>query len=441
MAKIIGLPKLSPTMEEGTLVRWVKNEGDAIAVDDLIAEVETDKATMEFRSFDQGVLLKQLAPEGATLQPDQPVAIFGKQGEDISALLKQAGGEAAPEKPKTAQAKPEPKQAPVEADDQEEPEQEQPERVMGRVLASPVVRKIAREKDIDLANVRGSGPNGRVIKRDVDGSEATTDARQGLPGQALRGPSAPPPARKPTPAAPPPPAAPPQASEGDRTEKLSQMRKAIARRLTESKREVPHFYLTIDVDASALVQLRADFNKRLEPSGEKISLNDLIIKAVAVALRRMPQVNVSYAGDSVIFHEHVNISVAVAIADGLVTPVIRDADRLGALAISQAVKELAGRAKTKKLKPEEMQGGTFSISNLGMFGIDEFAAVINPPEGGILAVGAVRDEAVVKDGNVVAGKRMALTMSCDHRVVDGALGAEWLRLLRTLLEAPIAMLL
>jgi pyruvate dehydrogenase E2 component (dihydrolipoamide acetyltransferase) len=303
------------------------------------------------------------------------------------------------------------------------------------------VRKIASEKDIDLANVRGSGPNGRVIKRDVDGSEATTDARQGLPGQALRGPSAPPPARKPTPAAPPPPAAPPQASEGDRTEKLSQMRKAIARRLTESKREVPHFYLTIDVDASALVQLRADFNKRLEPSGEKISLNDLIIKAVAVALRRMPQVNVSYAGDSVIFHEHVNISVAVAIADGLVTPVIRDADRLGALAISQAVKELAGRAKTKKLKPEEMQGGTFSISNLGMFGIDEFAAVINPPEGGILAVGAVRDEAVVKDGNVVAGKRMALTMSCDHRVVDGALGAEWLRLLRTLLEAPIAMLL
>jgi pyruvate dehydrogenase E2 component (dihydrolipoamide acetyltransferase) len=448
VAKIIGLPKLSPTMEEGTLVRWVKNEGDQIAIDDLIAEVETDKATMEFRSFDAGVLLKQLAPEGATLQPDQPVAIFGKAGDDISDLLKQAGagGAEAKSEPKQDEPKkdepkePEAKQGPAE--EEEEPQEDEaeppPERVSGRVLASPVVRKIAREKDIDLAQVRGSGPNGRVIKRDVDG-----DARQGLPGQPLRGPSAPPPARK---AAPPPAQAPTptvtvQAAEGDRTEKLSQMRRTIARRLTESKRDVPHFYLTVDVDAEPLVNLRADFNKRLEAQGEKISLNDLLIKAVAVALRRLPQVNVSYAGDSAIFHDHVNISVAVAIPDGLVTPVIRDADRLGALAISQQVRELAGRAKNKKLKPEEMQGGTFSISNLGMFGIDEFAAVINPPEGGILAVGAVRDEPVVKNGAVVPGKRLALTMSCDHRVVDGALGAEWLKLLRTLLEAPLDMLL
>ncbi len=451
MAKIIGLPKLSPTMEEGTLVRWVKNEGDQVAVDDLIAEVETDKATMEFRSFDAGVLLKQLAPEGATLSPDQPVAIFGKEGDDISALLKQAGGAEAPakeEKKPEAKPKQEAKAEPPEAEEDEPREDERgeheppPERVGGRVLASPVVRKIAREKDIDLAQVRGSGPNGRVIKRDVDG-----DTRQGLPGQALRGPSAPPPARKP---ATPPPPAPAQApapvpaapaSEGDRTEKLSQMRKTIARRLTESKRDVPHFYLTIDVDAEPLSELRADFNERLAKQGEKISLNDLLIKAVATALRRMPKVNVSYAGDSVIYHDHVNISVAVAIPDGLVTPVIRDADRLGALAISQQVRELAGRAKDKKLKPEEMQGGTFSISNLGMFGIDSFSAVINPPEGGILAVGAVRDEPVVKHGAVVAGKRMALTMSCDHRVVDGALGAEWLKLLRTLLEAPLSMLL
>ncbi|HEX5657686.1 MAG TPA: dihydrolipoamide acetyltransferase family protein, partial [Polyangiales bacterium] len=328
---------------------------------------------------------------------------------------------------------------PDSSDDESEPP---PDRTQsGRVLASPVVRKIAREKDIDLASVRGSGPNGRVIKRDVDG-----DSRQGLPGQALRGPSAPPPARKAAPPAAAPTQAPTptvtiQAGDGDRTEKLSQMRKTIARRLTESKRDVPHFYLTIDVDAEPLVALRADFNKRLEAQGEKISLNDLLIKAVAVALRRLPQVNVSYAGDSVIFHDHVNISVAVAIPDGLVTPVIRDADRLGALAISQQVRELAGRAKNKKLKPEEMQGGTFSISNLGMFGIDAFSAVINPPEGGILAIGAVRDEPVVKDGAVVPGKRLALTMSCDHRVVDGALGAEWLKLLRTLLETPLSMLL
>jgi pyruvate dehydrogenase E2 component (dihydrolipoamide acetyltransferase) len=458
MAKIIGLPKLSPTMEEGTLVRWVKQEGEPIAVDDLIAEVETDKATMEFRSFDKGVLLKQLAPEGATLQPDQPVAIFGNEGEDISELLKQAGAgggevksETKPETPE-AKAKPDAKSAKQpEPEPDSDAEVAEPERVTGRIFASPVVRKLARENDIDLRQVQGSGPGGRVIKRDIDG----TDARVGLPGAALRGPSAPPPARKASPppaAAPPAPtqqapaqavpaAAAPQAGEGDRTEKLSQMRKTIARRLTESKREVPHFYLTIDVDAEPLVALRADFNRRLEASGDKISLNDLIIKACAVALRRMPRVNVSYAGDSLILHDHVNISVAVAVPDGLVTPVIRDADRLGAVAISQAVRELAGRAKNKKLKPEEMTGGTFSISNLGMFGIDEFSAVINPPEGAILAVGAVRDEPVVKAGAVVPGKRMALTMSCDHRVVDGALGAEWLKLLRSLLEAPIDMLL
>jgi pyruvate dehydrogenase E2 component (dihydrolipoamide acetyltransferase) len=450
MAKIIGLPKLSPTMEEGTLVRWVKNEGDPIEVDDLIAEVETDKATMEFRSFDQGVLLKQLAPEGSTLQPDQPVAIFGKAGDDISALLKQAGAGSTGAQAKEDKPAPEPDASEQDAASEGENSDEEsaPERTSGRVLASPVVRKIAREKDIDLAQVRGSGPNGRVIKRDVDGSDdGRQDARQGLPGQALRGPSAPPPARKPAPPAAPAQAPAPapvvtiQAGEGDRVEKLSPMRKTIARRLTESKREVPHFYLTIDIDAEPLTALRVAFNKRLEASGEKVSLNDLLIKAVAVALRRMPQVNVSYAGDSVIFHDHVNISVAVAIPDGLVTPVIRDADRLGALAISQQIRELAGRAKGKKLKPEEMQGGTFSISNLGMFGIDEFAAVINPPEGGILAVGAVRDEPVVKAGAVVPGKRMALTMSCDHRVVDGALGAEWLKLLRTLLEAPLEMLL
>jgi pyruvate dehydrogenase E2 component (dihydrolipoamide acetyltransferase) len=229
--------------------------------------------------------------------------------------------------------------------------------------------------------------------------------------------------------------------EGDRTEKLSQMRKTIARRLTESKREVPHFYLTIDVDAEPLVELRARFNSELSASGEKLSLNDFIIKAIASALRRMPRVNVSFAGDSQIFHEHVNISVAVAVPDGLVTPVIRDADRLGVIAISQAVRDLATRARAKKLKPEEMTGGTFSISNLGMYGIDAFSAVINPPEGAILAVGAVRDEPVVKHGAVVAGKKMALTMSCDHRVVDGALGAEWLKLLRSLLESPLNMLL
>jgi pyruvate dehydrogenase E2 component (dihydrolipoamide acetyltransferase) len=512
MAKIIGLPKLSPTMEEGTLVRWVKQEGDAVEVDDLIAEVETDKATMEFRSFDKGVLLKQLAAEGATLAPDQPVMIFGKPGDDISALLEQAGGGASASP--SDEGKPKPKQPPADAaqqgargqgkppqvksDDSDAPddteEGEAPaevgaeadaraaadasaregqapgktKRVEGRVLASPVVRKLARENDIDLTSVQGSGPNGRVIKRDVEGGQGgqSGQARVGLPGAALRGPSAPPPPLKGAKYAPPPSgssssaassassspaspstsaapsgAAPVAVGEGDRTEKLSSMRKTIARRLTESKREVPHFYLTIDIDAEPLVALRTMFNERLAKTGDKLSLNDFIIKACASALRRMPKVNVSFAGDSVIYHDGVHISVAVAIPDGLVTPVIRHADRLGVLAISQAVKELAGRAKEKKLKLEEMQGGTFSISNLGMYGIDEFSAVINPPEGAILAIGAVRDEPVIKAGAVVPGKRMALTMSCDHRVVDGALGAEWLKLLRTMLESPMTMLM
>jgi pyruvate dehydrogenase E2 component (dihydrolipoamide acetyltransferase) len=471
MAKIIGLPKLSPTMEEGTLVRWVKQEGDSIEVDDLIAEVETDKATMEFRSFDKGVLLKQLAPEGTTLAPEQPVAIFGNAGEDISALLDKAGGKAAtppaPAAPKkeaeakkptgtaeASEADVDEGEAPAEPARQgdnartEEAEPQPPssrgrseegrERVEGRVLASPLVRKLARENDIDLASVRGSGPGGRVIKRDVEG-----DGRVGLPGNAVRGPSAPPPPRRPKEAEAPAARAPepPPMPSGGRSEKLSQMRKTIARRLTESKRDVPHFYLTIDVDAEPLVGMRAMYNEQLAKSGEKVSLNDLIIKACASALRKMPRVNASFAGDSIVYHDGVHISVAVAVPDGLLTPVVRDADRLGVLAISQAVRDLAERAKGKKLKPEEMQGGTFSISNLGMFGIDAFSAVINPPEGAILAVGQVRDEPVVKAGAVVPGKRLALTMSCDHRVIDGAVGAEWLKLLRGMIESPMTMLL
>jgi pyruvate dehydrogenase E2 component (dihydrolipoamide acetyltransferase) len=226
-----------------------------------------------------------------------------------------------------------------------------------------------------------------------------------------------------------------------RIEKLSQMRKTIARRLTESKREVPHFYLTIDVDAEPLVKLREQLNQQLVSSGEKVSPNDLLIKACALALRRYPRANASFTSEALLFHDEVNISVAVAIPDGLVTPVLRNADRMGVLEISQRVRELAGRAKEKKLKPEEMQGGTFSISNLGMYGIDSFSAVINPPEGAILAVGAVRDEPVVKAGAVVPGKRLAMTMSCDHRVIDGAVGAEWLKVLRGLLEQPFSMLL
>jgi pyruvate dehydrogenase E2 component (dihydrolipoamide acetyltransferase) len=430
MAKIAGLPKLSPTMEEGTLARWAKKEGDEIGIDDLIAEIETDKATMEWRSFDKTVLLKILAAEGTTLKPDQPVAILGNKGEDIAALVAQASGgapvavAAAPAPAAAAPAAapaPAPTAAPAAAA-APAPTAAAPTSP-GRIAASPVVRKIARERSIDLASVRGSGPHGRIVKRDVDGlasgaaqPEAATPAAPAMAPRAL-GVRLPP-----------------------TTVKLSQMRKAIARRLTESKQTVPHFYLTIDVDAGPLVEARAQINADLEKQKEKVSVNDLLIKACAAALRRVPAVNASFTAEALVQHQVVDISVAVAVPDGLLTPVVRDADQLGVLAISKTVRDLAARAKDKKLKPEEMTGGTFSISNLGMFGIEQFAAVINPPEGAILAVGTVREEPVVKNGAVVPGQRLRMTLSCDHRVVDGALGAEFLAVLKKLVESPITLL-
>jgi pyruvate dehydrogenase E2 component (dihydrolipoamide acetyltransferase) len=416
MAKIVGLPKLSPTMEEGTLARWAKKEGDEIGIDDLVAEIETDKATMEWRSFDKGVLLKVLVPEGTTLKPDVPVAIVGQKGEDITALLAQAAGGAPAAAPKAEAPKAEAVAAAPAAASAAEPV------TTGRVAASPVVRKIARERSIDLRTVRGTGPHGRIIKRDVEGL-----ASSAAPSHAAA-----------------PAAAPIAVRSGERpastSTKLSQMRKTIARRLTESKQTVPHFYLTIDVDAGPLLDARARINADLEKQKEKVSVNDLIIKACAVALRRVPMVNASFTPDAIVQHHVVDISVAVAVPDGLVTPVVRDADTLGVLAISRAVRDLAGRARDKKLKPEEMTGGTFSISNLGMYGIEQFAAVINPPEGAILAVGTTREEPVVKDGAVVPGQRMRMTLSCDHRVVDGALGAEFLQVLKRLLESPITLI-
>ncbi|MFN7696940.1 MAG: pyruvate dehydrogenase complex dihydrolipoamide acetyltransferase [Deltaproteobacteria bacterium] len=429
MAKIVGLPKLSPTMEEGTLAKWAKKEGDALAVDDLVAEVETDKATMEWRALDKGVLLKILVPEGATLKPDQPEAIVGNAGDDIAALLAQLGSGAAPSAPAAAPpatvvsgpaataAAPAPPVGPGPAS----------AAPSGRVLASPVVRKLAREHDIDLRAVAGTGPHGRIIKRDLDAAPRGGAAPASAPSAAYAftgGTSGAFERREPI------------------KQAVSQMRKTIARRLTESKQTVPHFYLTIDVDAQPLLDARASINAQLEEakSDAKVSVNDLLVKACAIALRRVPECNASFLGAEVLFHQVVDISVAVAVPDGLLTPVVRDADKKGVLEISTEMRELAKRAKDKKLKPEEMQNGTFSISNLGMFGIEEFAAVINPPEGAILAVGAVREEAVVQGGAIAPGKRMRMTLSCDHRVVDGAVGARFLAALKKLLEAPVTML-
>lgn len=415
MAKIIGMPKLSPTMEEGTLASWAKKEGDAVEVDDLLAEVETDKAMMEFRSFDRGVLLKILAPEGSTLRPDQPVAIIGEKGADIQALLESAEG---PPEPAAAPAEaPAQPPAPVTA--------AVAEKGGGRILASPLVRRIARERDIDLAALRGTGPRGRIVKRDLEGAPLAKAPPAPAPAIARPAPGRQPPL----------------------VEKATSMRRTIARRLSESKRDVPHYYLTIDIDAEPLIRTRKQLNELLESSAapggaaQKVSLNDLVIKGCAIALRRVPAVNSSWMDDEIHRHQVVDVSVAVAIPDGLITPVVRDADQKGVATIAREVKELAARARAKQLQPEEFTGGTFSVSNLGMYGIDEFVAVINPPEGAILAIGAVRDEPVVRGDAVVPGKRLRMTLSADHRVIDGALGAEFLQVLRGLFESPVSMLL
>ena len=418
MAKIIGLPKLSPTMEEGTLVAWIKKEGEEVEVDDLLAEVETDKATMEFRSFDRGVLLKILVAEGETLEPDVPVAIIGKAGEDIGGLIAevQAGaGKAAASTPAPAtESAPAPATesapAPVPVSAPAAVAATEPG---GRVLSSPLVRRLARERSIDLRGVQGSGPRGRIVKRDIDSYDAGAAISFSSSAERL----------------------PP------RVVKASSMRRTIARRLTESTQTTPHYYLTIDVDIAALADARKHMNAELEAVGKKVSLNDLIIKAAAVALRRVPEVNASWMGKEVHYHQVVDISIAVAVEDGLMTPVLRDADRKGIAQIAGEVRELAERARDKKLQPEDMSNGTFSISNLGMFGIEAFTAVINPPEGAILAVGTIRDEPVVADGGIVPGRRMRFTLSCDHRLIDGATGAKFMAAFKRIVESPLNMLL
>jgi pyruvate dehydrogenase E2 component (dihydrolipoamide acetyltransferase) len=452
MAKILEMPKLSPTMEEGVVSAWHKKEGDDLAVDDLLAEVETDKATMEFRSFDKGTLLKILVPAGALVKLGQPVAIVGVSGEDVSKLEAMAGGA------KTSQTSPSPQQpaspiaepvAPPEtippparrapslanvlertsfAADAVEGEQDT---AGTRVLASPHVRKVAREMGVDLKGAQGTGPRGRVMPADLDaigaGRSTALTRTTGAPPATTRG-------------------APPDEAD---VRPLSPMRKTIARRLTESKQTVPHFYLSVDVDAAELVKMRSRINTELAANGAdptsdlqpfKISLNDLLIKACATAMMRVPECNASFTPEAILVHKRVDISVAVAIPDGLVTPVVRRADLKSVVAIAREVRELAARARARKLKPEEMTDGTFSISNLGMFGIDQFAAVINPPEGAILAVGQVRDVPVLSAGAVLPGQRLSMTLSCDHRVVDGAIGAAFLAELRRLIEHPLRVL-
>ncbi|RNC85728.1 MAG: pyruvate dehydrogenase complex dihydrolipoamide acetyltransferase [Balneola sp.] len=410
MAIKIEMPKLSDTMEEGVIAKWNVKEGDTVEAGDIIAEVETDKATMDVEVFDAGTILKIVPGEGDAVPLGGIIAVIGEAGEDISDLL-EGGASETPKKEEKQEAVVEEKAEATTSAPQASGSDN------GRVKASPLAKKIAADKGIDLSGVSGSGPEGRIIKKDVEGFKESG----GL--------------TKPAPSAAP---APVFDSLESKEVKVSQMRKTIARRLSESKFTNPHFYETIDIDMKAAVAARASMNAA---NDVKISFNDIVVKACAIALTRHQAINSSWHGDIIMEHGDVNVAVAVAIDEGLMTPVINHADKKGLAQISAETRELAGLARDRKLQPDQMEGSTFTISNLGMFGIEEFTAIINPPDACILAVGAIRDVPVVEDGEIVPGKRMKVTLSSDHRVVDGAKAAQFLNTVKQLIENPLSMLL
>ncbi|WP_019014254.1 pyruvate dehydrogenase complex dihydrolipoamide acetyltransferase [Elioraea tepidiphila] len=430
MGTQILMPALSPTMTEGTLARWLKKEGDTIKAGDVIAEIETDKATMEVEAVDEGVLAKILVPEGtAGVAVNAPIAELAGEGGAKPAPKPEAKAEAA--KPAPA--------AKAAFDPQPDPPKTQPGNGHDkgeRVFASPLARRMAAQAGIDLAALKGSGPNGRIVKADIEAAMSGA-APKAAPAPAAAVAPAAAPAPKPT--APAAPIAAPHTLAPHST-----MRKVIARRLSESKATIPHFYATVDVELDALLKLRAELNARSPKDGPgawKVSVNDMIIKASAIALRRLPKVNASWQDDAMVMYQDVDISVAVSIPDGLITPIVRKADQKGLAAISNEMKDLAARAKAGKLKPEEFQGGSFSISNMGMMGVKDFAAIINPPQAAILAVSAGEQRPVVKDGALAIATVMTVTLSVDHRVIDGALAAEWLGVFKGIIEDPLQMML
>lgn len=440
MAEIIRMPRMSDTMEEGNIVSWLKKEGDAVEIGETIAEVETDKATMELDSFVDGVLLHIAVKEGA-VPIDGVIAIIGEAGEDWKAAL--AAGGATSNGAAAADAEPAKEAAPAAAEAAPAAAPEGSDEK--RTKASPLARSIAKEAGVDLTAVSGSGDQGRIVRRDVESFIETTKtapqpAAAVAPAPAAAAPVPAAPAKEAAPAKAQPSAAPfTYGGGGDNYEEVavSQMRKTIARRLGESKFSAPHFYLTIEINMDKATQLRTRLN---EVSPVKISFNDFVIKASAAALRQHPAINSSWLGDKVRFNKDINIGVAVAVPDGLLVPVVRYADIKTMSQINTEVRVLAGKAKEKKLAPEEMQGNTFTISNLGMFGIEEFTAIINPPDSCILAVGAIIEKPIVKNGQVAIGQQMKVTLSCDHRTVDGATGAQFLQTLKGILEEPIRLL-
>ncbi len=428
MATNILMPALSPTMTEGTLSRWLKKEGDVIKAGDVIAEIETDKATMEVEAVDEGVLGKILVPDGTEgVAVNAPIGIIIEAGEAVPT------GAVAPAPAKAVVAEAAPAAAVAAA-----APVAHAAATGSRVVASPLAKRIAQQTGVDLATLTGTGPNGRIVKADVQ-------AASGKPAPvAVIAPAAAP-ALVAAPVAAPKAAAPAPVITAPHTlVPNSSMRKVIAKRLTEAKSTVPHFYVSMDIELDAMLKLRADLNARSPKDGTgafKLSVNDLIIKAAAATLRKIPRVNASYSEDATILYDDVDISVAVSIADGLITPIIRHADRKGLSTISNEMKDLAARAKSGKLKPEEFQGGGFSISNMGMFGVSNFAAIINPPQAAILAVAAGTQRPVVKDGALAIATVMTCTLSVDHRVVDGALGAEWLAAFKKIVEDPMSLML
>lgn len=460
MANIIEMPKLSDTMTVGTLVKWLKKEGDAVKSGDMLAEVETDKATMELECFFDGTLLKIFSGPGSQVEIGAPLCAIGKPGEKVDAPAGKAPASAAPGAPKPSgtptaameksdHTKVTPPGASTTSKTEVEPRPAVEPRVAssapapghaaaaapssgGRVKISPLARKLAAEKGIDPSRVAGSGPGGRVVQADVlafeknGGTEAGT-AGSGRPGSGAQLPSGPSAFAK-------------GPIQEERVAAVSNMRGAIARRLVESKTQLPHFYVEIEIDAAALLALREQLNAGLEKDGVKLSVNDFILKASAEALRRVPQVNASWEGSQIHYFAAAHVSFAVAIDDGLITPVIRDAHQKSVFQISNEAKSLGKLAKDKKLKPEQFTGGTFCVSNLGMMGIPRFSAIINPPNAAILAVGTTVKKPIVKNDQIVIGQTMTLTLSCDHRVVDGAVGAQYLNALKLLLESPALLL-
>ncbi len=437
MAEVVKMPKLSDTMEEGVVAEWHKKVGDDVQSGDVLAEIETDKATMEFESFQDGTLLYIGVEKGDAAPVDSILAILGEKGEDISDLIKDGGntsnGKAESKSEEKSQEKADSKKEETSAKDsedndssdkKEEKQSEEPATKTqesskpqssvsnGRIIASPLAKKLASDKGIDISQVQGSGDGGRIVKKDIESytpSQSVSSGNVSVSGK-----------------------------ESYTEEPVSQMRKTIAKRLSESKFTAPHFYLTIEMDMENAMQARKAINASIEPA--KISFNDMVIKAVAAALKKNPKVNASWLGDKIRYNEHVHIGVAVAVDEGLLVPVVRFADQKPMVRINEEVADFAQKARSKKLQPKDWEGSTFTVSNLGMYGIEEFTAIINPPDACIMAIGTIVEKPVVKNGQIVVGHTMKVTLSCDHRVVDGAVGSAFLQTFKKYMENPVMML-